>query len=134
MEGRGFTFIGDRELEKDSRLRNFHLQPARIKHRVGMKNRLSGKSFRVANRQVLVIDTTVLFQTSGVKPKIDVLILSKNPRLYMEDIHKAFTVKQVIMDGSVPAWKKQLWKKDCVRLGLSYYDVTERGAFEMNLQ
>jgi competence protein ComEC len=99
-----------------------------------MKNRLSGKSFRVANRQVLVIDTTVLFQTSGVKPKIDVLILSKNPRLYMEDIHKAFTVKQVIMDGSVPAWKKQLWKKDCVRLGLSYYDVTERGAFEMNLQ
>jgi hypothetical protein len=38
------------------------------------------------------------------------------------------------MDGSVPLWKKNLWKKDCDSLGLNYYDVAEKGAFVMRVQ
>ncbi|HVG15298.1 MAG TPA: hypothetical protein VM935_10060, partial [Chitinophagaceae bacterium] len=68
------------------------------------------------------------------RPIVDVLILSKNPRVYMNNICKAFAVKKVVMDGSVPAWKKKLWKKDCAFLKLPYHDVDESGAFVMKLQ
>jgi competence protein ComEC len=37
------------------------------------------------------------------------------------------------LDGSVPFWKAQRWKKDCDSLHIPCYDTNENGAFVMNL-
>ena len=82
----------------------------------------------------MIIDSVCSFTASTRKPVVDVLILSKNPKLYISDLHNAFIIRKVIIDGSVPAWRKKLWKKDCDSLGLPHHDVEDKGAFVMKVQ
>ncbi len=134
MDGRAYQFIGDSALLYDEFIRNFHLQPSRIMHRVSMlgDNDLTPKSFRWQGKQILIVDETVSFLPSTAKPLIDLLILSKNPKLYINSLAAAFTIKQIVIDGSVPVWKAALWKKDCDSLHLPCYNVAEEGAFVMH--
>lgn len=136
IEGRTYTFIGDSDLLKDDFIRNFHLQPSRILHRISLsENRFVGhKCFEFANNKILIIDSTVRFHKATNRPLVDIVVLSKNPKLYINDLYKAFAVKKIVMDGSVSNWKKERWKKDCDSLHLSYYDVSEKGAFVMKVQ
>jgi competence protein ComEC len=89
-------------------------------------------SFSVAGKTVLRIDRSLGFKPAVTRPSIDLLILSQNPKLYMNRLLQSFSVKQVVIDGSVPQWKAKLWQKDCDSLGVSCYNVREKGAFVMN--
>jgi competence protein ComEC len=135
IHGRKYWFIGDTDLQKDDFIRNFHLQPSRILHRIQPAEQAKSiaKSFQVLNRKVLIIDTTISFDTIEKKTVADLVILSKNPKLYINNLIKAVDVKQLVIDGSVPLWKAKLWKKDCDLLHLPYHDVSEKGAFVMKL-
>ena len=64
----------------------------------------------------------------------NLIVLSKNPKLYISNLNEVFAIKQVVIDGSVPAWKAKLWKKDCDSLQVPCHDVSEKGAFVMKLQ
>lgn len=68
------------------------------------------------------------------KPVVDVLVLMGNPKLYIADMHKALTIKQIVIDASVPAWKANLWMADCKALQIPYFNVAEKGAFVMTAQ
>jgi competence protein ComEC len=131
LQGRSVSFLGDSTLLQNASLFNFHLQPSRIQHRTAQENRMHQKAFTIGTKQCLIIDTTVTFTPQPVKPVIDLLILSKSPKLYLEQLTQTFTIKQVIVDGSVPAWKADLWKRSAVALRLPFYDVQEKGAFVM---
>ncbi len=85
------------------------------------------------NKKILRVDETMFFAASETKKDLDLLVISKNPKLYISKLSAAFTIKQVVFDGSVPFWKLPYWKKDCVSLHIPYYDVSEKGAFVMNL-
>ncbi|HEY0730796.1 MAG TPA: hypothetical protein VGD33_00140, partial [Chitinophagaceae bacterium] len=84
-------------------------------------------------KNILILDTTSIFNSSANPLPLDILILSRNPRLYINEIIKTFSVKQIVADGSVPPWKARLWKKDCDSLRIPFHYVTESGAFIMNL-
>ena len=135
VAGRSYNFIGDSMLLHDDFIRNFHIQPSRILHRIKQKQTLpfSCKEFEWFNKKIVLFDSTTYFPKMAAKPVIDVLILSRNPKLYISNLVNAFTIRQVVIDGSVPQWKASLWKKDCDSLHLPCYDVSEKGAFVMNL-
>ena len=78
-------------------------------------------------------DTPVSFSTPDKKIDVDLLIVSKSPKIYIAGLATAFNIKQIVFDGSVPFWKLLYWKKDCDSLHIPYYDVSEKGAFVMNL-
>ena len=80
----------------------------------------------------MIIDQDMSFLTTEVRPSIDVVILSKNPRIYISSMAGAFSIKQVVIDGAVPPWKAALWRKDCDSLKIPCYNVAEKGAFVMN--
>jgi competence protein ComEC len=133
--GRRYTFIGDEALMQDNFLRNFHIQPSRILHRVteAATLRNTTKIFHFGSKQIMIIDTTVQFNNVVSKEKIDVLILSKNPTLYLTNLINTCHINQVVIDGSVPAWKAKLWQRDADSLHLRCHNVTDKGAFVMNL-
>lgn len=133
--GRTYAFIGDSALLFDDFTRNFHLQPSRVLHRIEQKQTIpiNCKSFNFGNKQIAEIDSTQSFLPLDVKQKIDLLILSKNPKLYISNLLKTFSVQQIVIDGSVPQWKAKLWKHDCDSFHISCHDVSEKGAFVMNL-
>lgn len=90
--------------------------------------------FQMHHKRIVLLDTALQFTTANPKPVIDVLVLSKNPKLYIGTLQKSFAIRQIVVDGSVPAWKAQLWKRDADSLHIPYYDVSEKGAFVMQVE
>ena len=135
IAGRSYSFIGDSALLSDNFITNFHIQPSRVLYRIGQKQvlPLCCKEFEFCNKKILIIDSTQNFKASGFKRSIDILVLSKSPKLYISNLLKAFSIQQLIIDSSVPQWKAKRWKQDCDSLGLPCYNVNEKGAFVMNL-
>ncbi len=138
VDGRKYIFYGDSDLLADDFVRNFHLKPARILYRIAPTNLLNGLSidsnYIIYNKtNILLIDRSISFQNSNNKPVIDLLVVSKNPKLYISKLATSFTINKIVFDGSVPVWKLNYWKKDCDSLRIPYHDVNEKGAFVMNL-
>lgn len=133
IDGRGFYFIGDSALLEDGFVRNFHLNPSRIQHRIDKRDFTVSRPicFSFCNKSFLVVDEPI--SPTEEKTNVDIIILSKNPKLYISQLQSSFSFNQIVIDGSVPSWKAKLWKRDCDSLHIPYYDVTEKGAFVMNL-
>lgn len=138
INGKYFQFVGDTDLFKDDFARNFHLKPSRILHRVGplennYPNIVANSYHTYHGKKILLLDKTISFDSSIKKRSLDLLILSKDPKVYISHLTKTFDIKQVVFDASVPFGKKIYWKKDCDSLGIPIHDVNEKGAFVMNL-
>ncbi|HRI20231.1 MAG TPA: ComEC/Rec2 family competence protein [Panacibacter sp.] len=138
IQGRNYAFTGDSILQQDGFLRNFHLKPARILYRTRaaadsgsslQKNRIT----EINGKKILVIDSALNYREVEEKIAIDVIILSKNPKLYISQLQDIFDFKTVVFDSSNPLWKTELWKKDCESLHLRFHSVAQQGAFVMDL-
>lgn len=139
IEQREYFFIGDQDLVTDDFIRNFHLKPSRILHRIAPSSQIPGlwqsNKFLVCHsKKILLLDSTIFWNTSSIKTDIDLLILSKNPAVKMKNLANNFNIKQVVFDGSASFWKINSWKKDCDSLHIPYHDVNEKGAFVMSLR
>ena len=132
FDGRNLTFIGDVKAELDNNIRTFHLLPSRVQQRANPSVQTSLKAFNFHGQKVVIIDTTMQLSPSS-KPLVSLLILSKNPKVYMSDLQKAFHIKQVVIDASVPAWKARLWQQDCDSLHLPCHNMAQKDAFVLNL-
>jgi len=86
------------------------------------------------SKRILAINKTKYFPFLENKIPVDLLLVSGNPKLYFNQLTKTFSLKQVVFDGSCPAWKINYWKKDCDSLHIPYHDVSEKGAFVMSLR
>jgi competence protein ComEC len=138
INGRHYYFIGDSDLLVNDFARNFHLKPARILYRINDSQNIPDFSIaenynNFKGRHILLIDKSISFTPVSNKPTIDLLVISKNPKLYITKLAASLTIKQVVFDGSVPAWKATYWKRDCDSLHIPWHDVTTNGAYEMKL-
>ena len=133
IEGRSCRFIGDAVVQEDAVLRTYGVQPSRVLYRVAPVAPLSPlQSFTWQGQRVLIIDATVRLRKDPALQKVDLLILSGNPTVYMKTLQQSFQPGLVVADASVPRWKAALWKRDCATLGIPFYDVEEKGAFVLS--
>lgn len=137
MLGKQYVFKGDTVLLQDGFLRNFHLKPSRILYRSYhsplMPASMQNNSYSINGKKIIHINQSYVYDSVQSRIKADVLIISKNPRLYITDLLKTVDCKLIVFDSSNPQWKINLWKKDCDRLQLNYFCTSEQGAFVMNL-
>lgn len=138
IDGRNCFFMGDKNLLSDDFARNFYIRPSRVLHRVAPTYHLSNFSLQqnflqFHSKKVLLIDKDFVFEPVRIKIPIDLLVISKNPKLYLLNLSKMFDIKRVIFDGSANAGKLKYWVRDCDSLHIPYYNVSEKGAFVMNL-
>lgn len=139
VDGRKYLFIGDSDLLVNDFSRNFHLKPSRILFRITGVSTIDNLYYyenylSYHNKHILLLDKPVSFIPQLPRPTIDLLVISKNPKVYMKKLAASLDIKQVVFDGSVPAWKANYWKKDCDSLHIPWYDVTMKGAFVMSLR
>ncbi len=136
IEGRRYRFIGDTALLYNDYLKKFHLQPSRIIHRLDLSapSVFPSRAFSFSGKRILIIDSALHFSPLPEKLPVDVLILSKSPKLDLAEISNVFSIKQVVIDASVPARKAKFWKEDCTLLHLPCYDVSEKGAFVLTVR
>ncbi len=139
IDGRKSLFKGDPGLAKDDFAGNFYRKPSGIFFRTTPADSLecfrqNGNYIQFVNKKIILVDTSIRFQKTNYKPAIDLLVISKNPRLDMTRLADAMNIKQVVFDSSVPVWKTSILKKVCDSLRIPYYDVSVKGAFVMNLR
>jgi competence protein ComEC len=139
IDGRKYLFVGDPDLLADDFVRNFHIKPSRGLHRI--EPAISFDNYRQQEnlisyngKKILSINETKYFSPLEEKIPVDLLLISGNPKLYFNKLAETFSVKQVVFDGSCPAWKINYWKKDCDSLQIPIHDVSEKGAFVMSLR
>ncbi len=137
IKGKKYIFHGDTALMADGFLKNFHIQPCRILHKVEPAERLdeliTGLPFvQFHDKKILLVDQNFTFQTPQKIP-VDLIIISKSPRIYISQLASVFDCKEYVFDGSNSLWKINKWKKDCDSLHLPHYSTTDKGAFEWKL-
>jgi len=137
MLGDQYLFKGDAVLLQDGFLRNFHLKPSRIFYRTYHSPlyipSTQNNSLMVNGKKILQINQSYQYDPLSTKIKADIVIISKNPRLFIADLLKTVDCKLLIFDSSNPQWKVALWKRDCEKLNLNCFSTSDQGAFVMNL-
>jgi competence protein ComEC len=138
IEGRSYQFIGDSILIEDGFLRNFHIKPSRVLHRINPADSLMNISLQnhlisCNGKNILIVDDALQIPPSQEKIKLDAIILTKNPRIYLSRLSTSFECSQYVFDSSNPFWKVAYWKKDADSLHLRHHSTATDGAFVMDL-
>ncbi len=136
IEGRNYYFTGDASVQADPFLRNFHLEPSRIIYRAAAAAMLpgllgNGPLFWFNGKRILVLDKDLAgdLQSSST---IDLLVLSKNPRLSLPHVLQSIRPQQVVADASNANWKLKQWEQECAAAHISFHSVSQSGAFVMD--
>ncbi|MES2430479.1 MAG: ComEC/Rec2 family competence protein [Bacteroidota bacterium] len=140
IDGNNYQFVGDSALLVDGMLQNFHLKPGRIQMQLNkqvdsVKNIFTAQDlfYQFGNKKILLIDHSISFEEPQEKINVDIIIISKSPKLYIPQLASVFNCKQIIFDASNSLWKIEKWKKDCEGLHLQNYSVPQQGAFILEL-
>ncbi|HRG82885.1 MAG TPA: ComEC/Rec2 family competence protein [Chitinophagaceae bacterium] len=138
IAGRKLFYSGNANGAADAFIQQFHLRPSRILQRAKPVTVLPGllqkqNQFSFLDKRILLLSPGYQYREASNRQKIDLLIISGNPRLYMTQLIKALDIRQVVCDGVAPVWKRNYWQKDCDSLKIPFHDVTIKGAFVMNL-
>jgi competence protein ComEC len=136
VEGRKYHFIGDTVLQQKGFLQNFNLLPARILYqtREGENLEIPANDFgfyQLNKTSLLILDKEPDNYNSDTV-KTDLLLISKNKRLYPNRVLKKIQCHTIILDGSVGGWLQQQWKNAADSLHLRLHFTGEQGAFVMN--
>jgi competence protein ComEC len=137
FSGSQHYFVGDSSLLLNNVAINFHLKPTRVLYRVLPEMtapfNMNDRPLVFNRKNILLIDRNWSDAMPGTTQTLDLLVISQNPGFHLSTFAEQFTVRQVVCDASVPGPKKKYWKKDCLELGIPFHDVSEEGAFVMNL-
>ena len=130
-------FIGDKEINENILLRNLYLKPAHTFYRVNrspeLPIRITGNRVYFCNKRILFVDGRVPAATDSSRCIADIVIISGNPDIYMEQLFQIVNCNQFVFDSSNPPWKIKRWRSECEKYGISCYSVAENGAFILNM-
>jgi competence protein ComEC len=138
IDGKNYFFKGDSILVEDGFLQNFHLHPSRVLQSIVKKDSLpslfyEGIFFQFTTMRIIIIEKPLPKINYRKKIITDIIIISKNPAISMDDVNAIFSCKQIIFDASNRARQISGWITDCNTLRIPYYSVPDKGAFVMNM-
>ena len=138
VSGDSYHFLGDSILLQKGLLQNFHLKPGRITLQLNnqvdslQEYAASPPFYRFGNKIILLIDKPLVFEVPSQKINVDIIIISKSPKLYIPQLVKVFNCSQYVADASNSLWKIGKWKQDCDELNLRFHSIPEQGAFTVD--
>jgi competence protein ComEC len=137
FEGKKYIFHGDTALMANGFLKSFHIQPCRTLHKVTpaehLNELITGLPFmQFHDKKILLLDQNFSFESTQKIP-VDLIIISKNPRVNISQLASVFNCPQYVFDGSNSFWRINKWKQDCDSLHLPHYSTPDKGAFEWKL-
>jgi competence protein ComEC len=137
VRGNQFQFLGDSGILGDQALQNFHLEPARIALQLtqplasGSLYASASMFYQLGSKKIILLDRPLQLEASQSKMDVDIIILSKSPKLFIAQLASVFNCRQYVFDASNSLWKIGQWQKECEELHLRSYSVSDNGAFVM---
>lgn len=147
---RAIAFIADREVVHDFDTALLHNRTSMLFHvrhhwwRCGVDYEKSdaraahqlpfGRLVQFAGKRVLIVNAEVQKPKEDfAKFQVHYVVLSGNAKINLQNLQAVVDFKELIFDSSNKAKQVALWKKDCEKFQLAYYDVAKQGAFVRNL-
>ena len=133
VQGSQYIFVGDDELLEDGFLQNFHLKPSRVLHQMSLTNQLPNiittpTALQAGNFKIVMINSKInLENVATLSP--DVLLITGNPNITLEDVNRVFHPKIIVVDASNKYYRIKRWQQEASRLHLRLHSVTEQGAY-----
>ena len=126
--------IADAALLQNNTLISANIKPSEILHRfsrsrVVASDSIAMQGFWFAGKRILFCNGFQATVQPQKKVLIDIIIVSGNRPLQPEAMLRLFRCKLVVLDSTIPLWKKAKWKEGCKTAGVPCYPVSEKGAF-----
>lgn len=139
ISGRHYFYYGNKHGPADQSTRDMYFRPSRILHRVTEAKYLKGfyrkgPYIQLGNFRIIRPGPAYGLYPALQDIPVDLLLLSGNPRIDIRKLSRTLEIKQIVMDGSVPARKKRIWKTACDSLGIPCHDVMLSGAYIKSLR
>jgi len=140
ISGKNYCFLGDLELNRNERLRNYVLRPTRIffnaTNAVSSVDAFKPEKviYGFCGKRLVIISDEINFEALSEKIVVDVLLITGNPKVNINDLAQVFQPQMIVMDASNSMWKIAKWQKACDMLLLPHYSVPEKGAFIFNIR
>lgn len=93
-----------------------------------------GNFFRCKDWKLLIWNKDINSNLYLRKISVDVLLLSGNPKVKLQDILKFVSFKLLVIDGSNPDYKIKQWAEEAKRLSLNFYVLKENPAYSISLK
>lgn len=125
ISGRQVQYIGSPALQQEGFARNFHLKPARILFRTKGLTYCKATLVAAGKKHVLFYSRPMYLRRLP-----DVLVVSgkTKPPVVATPVTQKM---QVVLDATVPPYRKQQWAAWCTPQGWPLHDVQTQGAFVM---
>jgi competence protein ComEC len=133
VKGRQYIFVGDDELLKDGFWQNFHLKPSRVLHQMQTTPGLPGittspNALQFGSTKLVILNHKIyLTDSSIIHP--DVLLITGNPNIKLEDANRIFHPQIIVVDATNKYYRIKRWQEEADRLHLRLHAVTEQGAY-----
>jgi competence protein ComEC len=127
VDGRNCMYLGDPLPEE---VASFHIKQSRVAARMRRPEPGSFSCFRFCGKKILILNRLPAF--TKARDPVDILILSGKPSVQMDALQKIFSMKQVVIDSSVPYGRAKRWQQQCQALHIPCHNVAEEGAFVIN--
>jgi competence protein ComEC len=136
VEGKSYFFIGDSLLNQEGFLQNFHILPSRVLNRISPKKSTSNIAivnnyFISASKKIVLINKPI--GNSQLRQNVDAIIVSKNPKIYIDNLLQKYNCPLLIFDGSNPTYKINNWIKACDSLQVKYHVCSLQGSYEIEM-
>jgi competence protein ComEC len=137
IDGGRYYFLGDSMLLQNGFLKNFHLKPARIELGIspGTLNGLAMQPpvYRLGRKTIFIPGANGFDAAAVQEPfSLDLVVLSGNTRLQLQQLLQLCTVKQVVADASNRPYKVEQWRRECDSLHIPFHRVVTDGAFVLD--
>lgn len=86
------------------------------------------------DKKLLLVDRPdILLHKHAIPPKVDILLLYKNPKISIAECRQHCSFQLVVFDASNSARQTERWRKECEEAGWPYHDVRAQGAWVSKL-
>ncbi|MFN8258812.1 MAG: ComEC/Rec2 family competence protein [Bacteroidales bacterium] len=106
-----------------------HTNVFKLTHKTEGKSKITDFIVNATNFKSVYLMGDYSAYKAGRKLKVKYVIISKNAPMEIEPLLEIFDFDLLIADASVPEWKQQALKKDCLQMAIPFYSVSESGAF-----
>lgn len=135
--GKYFNYNGT-NTAVNMQLVRFHIAPARILYHCSKPGSIDaytipGGGFLFNHKKIIVIDKKLSAFPFPGKIQADIVIISQNQKITLDELRQKIDCRQWVLDASNPAWKVNKWKSEAAKAGLNCFSMVDNGAFVMNL-
>ncbi len=108
-------------------------------HALSFLEDLETDHFMKKGNYIQFMDTRMVLLNNSYTPPssklvVDYLLVKDNPKIKLMDYLDKISCQQVIFDKSNSYYSIKKWKLECQKIGQSYHDVAEEGAFVLTIE